>query len=244
MTEVFYGYKHWTLEDQPRCFNVGRGRKGRPESLARNHKWHGIVKRYGLRVEIIVGFKCGNHVHDLGEKCHANEEANSWEVEWVVKENTFSINHSHDDPNDIGCNFTRGGGGVAGWIPSEESKRKNSESNKISTAGEKNGMFGKKQKPETIAKIVAKNIGRKDSEETRLKKSKANTGRSHPVSEETKQKLSELRKGKSPWNKGKKFGPREIPREFSEQACKNISEGHMGVAPWNKGKKTGKRRKV
>ena len=49
--------------------------------------------------------------------------------------------------------------------------------------------------------------------------------------------MSESRKGKSPWNKGKKLGKLTVPRVFSEQARKNISEGCKGRIPWNKGKK-------
>jgi hypothetical protein len=51
-----YGYKHWTLEERPRCFYVGKGVTGRAESnRSRNHKWHAIVKRFGIRVEICIG---------------------------------------------------------------------------------------------------------------------------------------------------------------------------------------------
>jgi hypothetical protein len=96
MISRFYGYKHWTLEDVPRCFNVGKGVKGRANSKRRNHKWHSVVERFGLRVEVCFGPV-------------TNEEACAWEIEWVARENTFSTNHSHDDPSDIGCNFTLGG---------------------------------------------------------------------------------------------------------------------------------------
>lgn len=51
----FYGYKHWTLEDVPRCFYVGKGLNKRPYSDRRSKKWHAIATRYGLRVEIVCG---------------------------------------------------------------------------------------------------------------------------------------------------------------------------------------------
>lgn len=96
-----YGYKHWTLEEHPRCFYVGKGVLGRVESRgSRNHKWHAIVKRFGIRVEICVG--------QLD-----NDAACQWEIENIAAEKTFSANHDHD-VNDIGCNFTIGGDGVTG----------------------------------------------------------------------------------------------------------------------------------
>lgn len=98
----FYGYKHWTLEDHPRCFYVGKGLNGRShQRQRRNHKWHAIVKRYGLRIEVCFGPV-------------TNEEACAWEIEHIELMKTFSVNHSHDDSDDIGCNFTKGGEGVTG----------------------------------------------------------------------------------------------------------------------------------
>ena len=125
LTPTYFGYKHWTLEDPPRCFNVGKGGSGRAgQKSSRNHKWHAISKHLGLRVEICVKFMCHNHEHGIGEKCQANENARAWEIEQIVAMDTFSTNHSHDDPNDIGCNFTLGGEGLSGWHHSEETIRK------------------------------------------------------------------------------------------------------------------------
>ncbi len=117
INERFYGYKHWTLEEVPRCFYVGRGLKGRPEQQRnRNHKWYAIVERHGLRIEI-----CTDPI--------THEAACIWEVDWIAKERTFSANHSHDS-SDIGCNFTIGGDGVIGRKHNEETKKKISLSSK------------------------------------------------------------------------------------------------------------------
>ena len=59
--------------------------------------------------------------------------------------------------------------------------------------------YGFKTDREKISQI---NLGRKNSEETRLKISKSNLGRKN--SEESKLKMSKSRKGKVPWNKGLK----------------------------------------
>src|SRR4051812_11589362 len=106
----FYGYKHWTLEDLPRCFNVGKGLINRPSQIiSRNHKWRAISKRFGLRVEVCVG-------------PIEHFDACFWEIDNIKVMGTYSTNHSHDDPNDIGCNFTFGGEGGSGRIPSDEER--------------------------------------------------------------------------------------------------------------------------
>ena len=119
----FYGYKHWTLEKQPRCFNVGKGVVKRANSMrSRNHKWHAIVKRYGLLVEVCIGPM-------------TNKDACAWETKNISAMGTFSTNHSHDDPNDIGCNFTKGGDGSSGCFPSEDTRKKMSASHLGNTSG-------------------------------------------------------------------------------------------------------------
>ena len=86
----------------PRCFYVGKGLQKRPSSAKnRNHKWHAIVKRFGLRVEVCIGPV-------------THEEACAWEIENIALMGSFSTNHSHNDPVDVGCNFTKGGEGTVG----------------------------------------------------------------------------------------------------------------------------------
>jgi len=55
-----------------------------------------------------------------------------------------------------------------------------------------------------------------------------------PMSEETKRKMSEARKGNS-WNKGKP-GPNR-GKTFSEEHKRKLSEAKKGKPTWNKGKK-------
>lgn len=119
LEERFYGYKHWTLEKQPRCFYVGKGLKGRSKQLRnRNHKWHHIMKYFGgYTIEICVGPV-------------TNAEVSVWEVKEILKENTFrqGSEHYRHNTSDIGCNFTSGGDGVIGRCHSEETKKKMSKS--------------------------------------------------------------------------------------------------------------------
>lgn len=115
----FYGYKHWTLEEVSRCFNVGKGLSSRStETRSRNHKWHAIVKRLGLRVEVCFGPV-------------TNDEARVWEITNIELTGTFSTNHHHNDDTDIGCNFTRGGEGNEGWVPTKETRENISRMKKI-----------------------------------------------------------------------------------------------------------------
>ena len=50
----------------------------------------------------------------------------------------------------------------------------------------------------------------------------------HEVSEKTRQKISESKKGKSSWNKGK---------TLSKEHIEKLKEAKIGYTPWNKGKK-------
>ena len=174
---MFYGYKHWTLEDQPRCFNVGKGLLRRAFSKTnRNHKWHAIVKRHGLRVEEYVAF-------------FSNEDACAWEIENIDVMGTFSTNHSHDDPNDIGCNFTKGGEGALGrhLNVSEETRRKIS----VATAGMNNPFHGKKHSNESRTRMSVAHTGKKLTPEHRANMSLAHVGRPSP-------------------NKGKRMSPERL----------------------------------
>lgn len=230
-------YVDYTTEDVPRPFYVGKGKDRRIRLRDRNELHRRISEKYGLDRRVI--FETDNE-----------DEAFAKEIALIAEHKTCI--YAGDDH--WGANFTLGGEGQSGtpqpdrhgdkhpmWGKhhTEESKRKNSESNKIATAGEKNGMYGKHHSEETKRKIGDNQRGWHHSEETRRKLSEAakrlSPGRT--LSEETKRKIAESRRGKSPWNKGKKLGKRKVPRVFSEQARKNISDGCKGRIPWNKGRK-------
>lgn len=189
----FKVYVDYTVEESPRPFYVGKGSAGRVKCLfGRNQLHESIARKYGINR--VVEFETDDE-----------QESFRKERELISLYRTF-MNH---EPGQWGSNFTEGGDGASGWIPSAETRKK----------------------------IGAASRLHRDSEETRKKKGEAavriHTGRKR--SEETRQKLSESRKGKSPWNKGKKLGPREVPRVFSEEARRNISNGCKGRVPWNKG---------
>jgi len=74
--------------------------------------------------------------------------------------------------------------------------------------------------------------------------------RGRKTSDETKRKISKALKGKNTWAKGRKCGPhseetrRKIGnaqrgrRGISEETRRKLSESHKGKIPWNKGRKT------
>lgn len=112
----FFGYKHWTCEVVPRCFYVGKGLRNRPHSYAsRNRKWHNVVRRYGLNVEVCVEFL-------------TNDEASSWEIEQIVNEHTFCTK------DNLGCNLTKGGEGTSGWKHPDYVRKKLSIAKKLRSA--------------------------------------------------------------------------------------------------------------
>jgi len=158
----FYGYKHWTCENVPRCFYVGKGLKTRPYSKCRSKKWYDVVERYGLFIEVCVG-----PLHD--------HSVIQWEKQNIAMMKTYSTNY-HIINDDICCNFTFGGDGVAGKRVSRSTRQKISNSHK-----------GKILSDETRKKIRNQLKGRKLSDETRKKMSNSRKGKS--LSTQNKQNL-------------------------------------------------------
>lgn len=85
--------------------------------------------------------------------------------------------------------------------------------------------------------------GRKHSEETKQKISKGNSGKKR--SKEYCERLSEMKKGQIPWNKGKGKPKEKKPRIpwnkglkgcYSDETIKKFSEAKKGQIPWNKNK--------
>jgi len=84
--------------------------------------------------------------------------------------------------------------------------------------------------PEWEAKRIAAITGREKTKEERRAISERMMG--HPVSEENKRKLSEIKKGNT-------YGSKNKGRKASEETCRKLSESHKGQVPWNKGIQTG-----
>ena len=161
---MYVGYKHWTTEDVPRCFYVGKGKSARPFArIGRNHKWHAIVKRYGLRVEI-----CTESVEHFA--------ACAWEIENIKLMKTFSTNHSHDDLNDIGCNLTHGGEGAAGRQINDITRAKMSSSQHHCFLEQGVSDTTRQKLSRAFKGRIAPNRGRTVNEKTRQKMRIASSG--------------------------------------------------------------------
>lgn len=115
-------------------------------------------------------------------------------------------------------NTDKNAGNRSGWVMSEETKRKISESKK----GKPSPLKGIKHTPEQIAKFIAANKGRKMPKEYGERISERmmghigyNKGKKMP--EGFGEKVSKALKGKKPWNTGK-------TNVYSEETINIISE--------------------
>lgn len=105
-------------------------------------------------------------------------ESFEWRVLFVAERNMLGISETksiivYKTKMPYGYNMTNGGTGVNGYIPSEEAKRKNSESQK----GEKSHCFGKRQSESTKRKNSEAHIGKKHTEAAKRKMSIVKTGK-------------------------------------------------------------------
>lgn len=223
----FKVYVDYTTEEFPRPFYVGKGNSFRVSNLKRNRLHTNIMNKYGIKRLIVL-------------ETDDETEALSKEIELIAEYNTCIY-----DEGSWGANFTRGGEGTSGMKHSEESKRKNSETNKATAAdklarGIPNAMYGKRLSEERKKEIGDFHRGRKLSEKTKRAISESISKRQvgRVLSEETKQKIAESRKGKIPWNKGLRGAQvgHMKGKKHSEESKQKMSESHKGSVPWNKGK--------
>lgn len=158
MTNDFYVYAHRAVSqrDKGDIFYIGKGRKNRAWAQGdRNIHWRSIVSKHGYTVEILA--------KDLTE-----EQAFDLEKSFIVI-----------CGQEVLCNMTMGGGGIAGYKHTAETK----EIIRLTHQGAK-------RSPETLVKMSAWQKGRKLSDEVHAKM----FGRVH--TEEGRKRISEAKKGK------------------------------------------------
>lgn len=131
-------------------------------------------------------------------ECLSIDEMNEKEIYYINLHQTFGIS---------GYNMTSGGGGMLGYIPTEETRLKISKAHKGKRMGADNPMYGLRgDKSPSYGKTGDKCVwyGRHHTEETKNKISLANKGK--PKSEETRKKLSESNKGVQAGDKHPMYG--------------------------------------
>jgi hypothetical protein len=114
--KTFHTYIDWTLEDVPRPFYVGKGNDGRARNPERNQKHRYVRKMFGFRREIVFS--------SIDEKACFSEE-----IKLIRELHTYI----HDEAADmeIACNFTYGGDGASGWIPTPTQRENMSKAQKL-----------------------------------------------------------------------------------------------------------------
>lgn len=143
-----------------------------------NSPFHRAIRKYGwdnFKWEILEEVEFDN-LSDLAK------ELNRLETLWIARANSVVPN---------GYNLSTGGGGGRGVSPSEETRRKISESKK----GEKHPYYGKKLSPEHIEKLSKARKGKRKTKEHAMKIGLAQRGEKHHVwgkhhTEEAKRKMS------------------------------------------------------
>ena len=188
----FYTYVHRKASTGD-VFYVGKGSGKRfAATHDRSSYWRSIVAKHGITIEVVAYFF---------------DEAAAFDHERLL------IAEYRSGGIKL-CNLTDGGEGASGKVMSEEAKRLISLANK----GRKREPFsestrakmsqahkGKKQSAEAIAKTAAAHTGMKRGPETIARMSQALKGKGlgRSVSDETRAKISALKKGKPLSEKGR-----------------------------------------
>lgn len=155
----------------------------------RQYNWNNLNQPYAGNVITNARAKYGIDAFDFEilKECNDNE-LDYWEKYYIKELNT---------KKPYGYNMTEGGDGCPGYIHSEETRKKISESLK----GKTPWIKGKHLSEETKKKLSIINKGKKLSEDIKKKIGEAQKGEKHwnygkHWSEEDKEKLSESHKGK------------------------------------------------
>ena len=154
----------------------------------------------------------------------AESQLNTFEEYYILELMTYN--------DRVGYNKTYGGGSGR---PTEETKRKLSESIKGKYCGEKSYWYGKHRSEEVKRKISESLKGKQLSEEAKRKISEFQKGKQ--LSEETKRKMSESSKGKQLSEETKrKMSESKKGRPHSEETKRKMSESLKGEKNPNYGK--------
>lgn len=151
--QQWHVYEDWTLEEQPRCFYVGKGDDDRINKVQRNRFHADVVSLYGHERRVVFSTS-------------DESQALLRERELIVERHTHPRDENY---NGIGCNRTLGGQGNSGRIVSEETCKKISEAKVGKTP---NKVWSQEERDATSARMSILHKGKKisDEQKTLLKK--------------------------------------------------------------------------
>ena len=208
---MFYVYTHST--DDGIVFNVGKGKRKRAWCTHRSNKWHRIVGRHGLNVEIVW-------------KTDSEAEAFAYEIQLISHFGTFT--REHGDEN-IFCNFTPGGVGGSPTVASVIKGRPPWNKGVLASPEARAKMSAaKKGKPILTKRAPPSLEARRKMSVAKKNKPPWNKGKSMPPNVRAKQSVA--KKGKPSPNKGKS------PSLAARAKMSAARKGKKGRPPWNKGR--------
>ena len=131
--KTFYTYIDWTIEPIPRAFYIGKGQSGRVKDTTHRSKlWKRIAKKYGHLREIIFATSIEQLAFDF-------------EIELIDTYKTFVFAKDFV----FGANFTKGGEGLSGFVPSNKTRQLWSKMRKGKKLNLTEGQRKQRKKPKT-----------------------------------------------------------------------------------------------
>lgn len=227
----FYTYLHCRPDGSPFYVGKGTGYRSRDLKSRRNRHYKSIIAKYGRENIGVYVFPC-----------ESEEQAFKDEIQQIAQ--------LRRDGYEL-CNYTNGGEGSSGCVPSEATRaklsavqkgRKFSDEHRAKLSAAMTGkkrklrsaehcakmsavLKGKPKSAEQCAKMSAAMMGKKPSAETRAKKSVAMTGKKHSI--ETLAKMSAAQLGKKHTAEARAnmsaAGKGKKCKPFSAEHCANMS---------------------
>ncbi len=184
---------------------------GQTQNLRERKRRH-LIGESGAKLlnRAVKKYGSSNFEFILLEKCEGQQEADSKEMYWIDKLYALSP---------VGYNLTKGGGGVSGYCFSETQKEN------LSAA-----LRGKKRSKETKEKIRLSKTGHKNPMYGKKGELSPTFGRKHSL--ETKEKLSEIARGKFFGKDNPNYGKRDegsiwFGRRHSEETKIKMKEARQ-----------------
>jgi group I intron endonuclease len=203
------------------------------DSIVKKNCFYNAIKKYGF--DNFVWNIIETYINE--DRKYIKDVLRKREKYWIEKDKTFLP--------EFGYNMTHGGdGGDTFSNQSDEDKNKIKSKIGKSSTGRKNPLCG-----QSIYNYWIKKYGKEIADEkliiTKKNRSDSHKGKSHPCSEQTKEKIrKKLTNIKiSEENRKKRLGNKNASGKRNDEARLNISKSHIGLPSPNKGKHASKETK-